>query len=101
MKLIWCTSCNSIFSLRIGTVKTCDCGECKGQYIDNRIAEASGKHAVHIGMGTGALYQALERLVTFGPSELREFYIKKCPVITWLRPSTGFGNPHTREMRDE
>lgn len=42
MKLVFCNKCSSVFSLSLKKEKSCDCGECKGKYIDELNAEFSG-----------------------------------------------------------
>ena len=35
MKLIFCPECHDIFKLSTKEVRECDCGKCKGKYVDN------------------------------------------------------------------
>lgn len=45
MKCVWCSVCNSIYSLS-QKVKSCDCGHSKGKYLDTKKAIFSGAKAM-------------------------------------------------------
>lgn len=57
MKLLLCTKCSDVFSLRVGVVKTCSCGACSGQYVDRLNAKVSG--GIVIGFSNPSLVKAL------------------------------------------
>ncbi len=60
MKLVLCTNCGSVFSLAVGRVKTCDCGQCSGQYTDNLYAEYTGINAIPLGFANQSLVGAIK-----------------------------------------
>lgn len=78
MKLLFCNSCQSIFSLSF-TEKKCDCGETSGKYIDDRNAIFSG-NAMMIGFDNTEFREALG----FKGLSFKAFTIKE-PCFTFKR----------------
>lgn len=97
MKLLFCETCGSMFSLAIGKMKECDCGIVKGMYVDRRNAVSNGK-GVALGMGTGSLSSAVDMMHWLKGDAPRETYLEQNQVITWVRPHFGQGNPHTKPL---
>jgi len=62
MKLLACLKCSDIFSLKLNKLKTCQCGETSGQYIDNLNAEISG-HCMPIGFSNPSIQDAIRRQI--------------------------------------
>lgn len=59
MKLIYCVTCSSIFSLSVKNKKSCDCGKSWGQYkIDGLHAEYGG-NAIPLGFVNSSFRKAL------------------------------------------
>jgi hypothetical protein len=58
MKLLLCLNCNDVFSLG-PELKTCSCGETKGQYIDSVNAVYEGNNAKPIGISNTSLKEAI------------------------------------------
>lgn len=97
MKLLYCPYCNDVFQLRVGTVRTCECGECKGKYDDNAATAVTNGKGIDVAIGNGSLADAVVKMRRIGiRSPDRSFY----PVMCWVRPSSGPTNPHSRVQED-
>lgn len=59
MKLLMCLECNDIFNLDLSE-KSCRCGRSKGKYINQQLAEYTGKSAVPLGFSNPSLIQAIK-----------------------------------------
>lgn len=51
MKLLMCTACNTVFNLKMGEDRKCDCGACGGRYIDPINAEYWGNPSTTFMLG--------------------------------------------------
>ena len=96
MKLLFCPKCFDVFKLTLKP-RSCDCGEVKGQYIDNINAEVNGK-GFSLAIGNGSLVGAINRLSygAFPCDSSSGVYISDNSVICWVRPHEGEANPHTK-----
>lgn len=103
MKLILCPECMSVFNLTMDKFKTCECGKCKGRYIDEWQAEVS-ECAISLAIGNGSLTRAIYEMEELKKSTndkaKRNEYIKEAAMIAWVRPNTGKGNPHTKIIKE-
>ena len=59
MKLLMCLECNDIFNLDL-LEKSCRCGRSKGKYINQQLAEYTGKSAVPLGFSNPSFIQAIK-----------------------------------------
>ncbi|KGR83649.1 hypothetical protein [Lysinibacillus boronitolerans] len=59
MKLLMCLECNDIFNLDLSE-KICSCGRSKGKYINQQLAEYTGKSAVPLGFSNPSFIQAIK-----------------------------------------
>ncbi|MCM3031514.1 hypothetical protein [Niallia sp. MER 6] len=59
MKLLMCLECNDIFNLDLSE-KSCSCGRSKGKYINQQLAEYTGKSAVPLGFSNPSFIQAIK-----------------------------------------
>lgn len=59
MKLLMCLECNDIFNLDLSE-KSCSCGRSKGIYINQQLAEYTGKSAVPLGFSNPSFIQAIK-----------------------------------------
>lgn len=103
MKLLYCKWCGDVFQLRLGKLRSCDCGKVKGQYINNSLAEVN-EDAISLAIGNGALISAIGNMITTqknsGDKADRQDYIKAGNLIfAWCRPNEGPGNPHTKVVK--
>lgn len=92
--------CGDVIQLRVGKLRTCECGKVKGRYIDCRMAEVS-KGAISIAIGNGSLAQAIGRMMDLKhrtkDTADRKQYIEEARIeYAWVRPNEGSGNPHTK-----
>ena len=96
MKIIYCEHCGDLFNLQ-RTMKYCSCKKVFGRYIDDRNAEVS-EASISIGIGTGALRNAIFRLRNglnfkfLNREQAKEFGEIK---HVWIRGNTLPSNPHT------
>lgn len=102
MKLIYCKKCNDLVKLSL-EIRTCECGDVQGRYINNVEAEVS-ENAVSVAIGNGSLRQAIQNMELFserhGEELSRESYQNLAPIqFAWVRPNEGKGNPHTTVMK--
>lgn len=94
MKLLMCPECGHIFNLTF-ELRTCDCGQVSGKYVDYVNAEVNGK-GISLAIGNGSLAAAISRMREMKEGGRNDF-INKCRVdYCWVRPHEGPGNPHTR-----
>lgn len=103
MKLIYCPFCLDIFNLSFKR-KTCSCGKCYGEYVNNVQAQVSAD-SISLGLGNGAFNKAIlifYRLRSTLNQEDREFWQKTCHInYFWVRPNEGPGNPHTHVIKEK
>jgi len=59
MKLLMCLECNDIFNLDLSE-KSCSCGRSKGKYINQQLADYTGKSAVPLGFSNPSFIQAIK-----------------------------------------
>lgn len=103
MKLLMCCMCNSIFNLS-RTLKTCECGEVKGMYVDNLHAVTNGK-GVTLAIGNGSLFTAIDTANADAPlpdwrdnPAWREWYANRPGenlFLAWARKADGASNPNS------
>ena len=81
MKLLFCTGCYDIFSLR-RYLRYCACGESAGRYKDDLQAEVSGK-AVPLGFHNQDFAEAIRNQPEEGAGERFIAFVipKHCPTI--------------------
>lgn len=104
MKLLYCPYCGDVFQLRLGKLRTCECGKVKGRYINNSEAEVN-KEAISLAIGNGGLMKAIVKMQQFQSDTKdkadRKEYIKEGNLIyAWCRPNEGPGNPHTKVVEN-
>lgn len=90
MKLIFCASCRDIVKLRLGTYRTCFCGESGGRYIDRVNAHIGGK-AIPLGIRNDEFYAAIRNQPREGAGEeFCAFVIaEECPTIEVVQNEAG------------
>lgn len=74
MKLVLCTKCQDVIRLMQDEERSCKCGKCSGQYIDNLYAWYKGKYAIPIGFANSSLVNA----------------VRNQPQTTWGKEFTAF-----------
>jgi hypothetical protein len=95
MKLLLCPHCEDVFSLSSREDRSCWCGMVTGRYINRTEAVTNGK-GISIAIGNGSLLNAHYNLTRSGfKDQDRDFYRFRNPVVCWVRPNEGPGNPHT------
>lgn len=95
VKLLFCPTCFDIFKVVVAQPRSCLCGEVQGQMLDNNIARTNGR-GVSFVIGNGSLVQAIARLNNLKQDKDNKFYEKQTPVLCWVRPHSGPGNPRTQ-----
>ncbi len=95
MKLMFCPSCFDVFKLVIAQPRSCICGLVQGQLIDQEIGSTNGR-GVSLVIGNGSLVQAVAKLNNLKHDKDNKFYQKQTPVLCWVRPKSGPGNPRTK-----
>lgn len=85
MKLLLCLECDDVFNLDY-KIKTCQCGETKGKYIDSLNAVYQGEHAVPLGFDNFSFARAINNQPEFSPGEKFVAFIieKECPTFEKL-----------------
>ena len=66
MKLLLCTKCSDVFSLKVKKVRTCSCGEIAGEYTDNYNARYWGAYAIPIGFANSSLVDTIKEQSALG-----------------------------------
>ena len=94
MKLLFCPTCFDVFKVVVAQPRTCLCGEVRGQMLNNSIARTNGR-GVSLVIGNGSLVQAVARLKNLKQDKSGKFYEEQTPVMCWVRPPSGPGNPRT------
>lgn len=61
MKLLLCTSCSDVRSLRIERWTRCRCGRSRARYLDNVLAQVIGDCALLLGLRNDEMLDALRR----------------------------------------
>lgn len=84
MKLIICSNCSDVRSLRVSSKTTCECGESYGQYEKDGVNAFIGGKAIPIGFANGKLIDAIRNRPKSGMGkEFAAFVIpEKCETIT-------------------
>jgi hypothetical protein len=95
VKLLFCPSCLDIFKVVAAQPRSCLCGAVQGQMLDNKIAKMNGR-GVSVAIGNGSLEQAIAKLNNLKQDKDSQFYEKQTPVLCWVRPHSGPGNPRTQ-----
>lgn len=95
MKLMFCPTCSDVFKLVIAQPRSCICGSVQGQLLDREFARTNGR-GISIVIGNGSLIQAIAKLNNLKQDKDNKFYQKQTPVLCWVRPPTGPGNPRTK-----
>lgn len=95
MKLLFCPTCFDVFKLVIAQRRSCICGSVQGQLLDNEFARTNGR-GVSVVIGNGSLVQAIAKLNNLTQDKNNKFYQKQTPVLCWVRPAKGPGNPRTK-----
>lgn len=95
MKLLFCPTCSDVFKLIIPQPRSCLCGSVHGQLLNNDFARTNGR-GVSLVIGNGSLVQSIAKLSNVKQDKDIKFYQKQTPVLCWVRPHTGAGNPRTK-----
>ena len=95
MKFIYCPICDDVFKLVVAQPRSCICGSARGQLEDHSLARTNGK-GISVVIGNGSLAQAITKMQNIKQDGSNEFYVEQTPVICWVRPHAGPGNPRTR-----
>ncbi len=98
MKLLLCPKCSDIFKLDCEK-RSCKCGEVTGQYLNKIDAITNGK-GISLAIGSGSIANAITKLQWLEDKEDRRTYVNENPVICWVRPNSGSGNPHTKVVEE-
>lgn len=99
MKLMFCPACFDVFKLVIAQPRSCICGLVQGQLIDQEIARTNNR-GVSMVIGNGSLAQAVTKLSNLKHDQDNKFYQKQTPVLCWVRPKSGPGNPRTKIAKE-
>lgn len=99
MKLLFCPECSDVFKLE-SEHRQCKCGKVSGHYINQQDAVTNGQ-GISLAIGNGSLVNAIGILNGLGDNHYRHEYIKESPVLCWVRPNDGIGNPHTKVVNRE
>jgi hypothetical protein len=84
MKLLYCRSCNAVFSLALAREKTCECGAVRGAYEDDGLhAWYSGEPAVPLGLMNASFLEALATQPAEGWGKRFEAFVipRICPTF--------------------
>ena len=60
MKLLCCSKCSDIISLKVGEKRTCKCGASSGMYTDNLNAVFKGEHCIPLGIDNNKFIKAIQ-----------------------------------------
>ena len=71
MKLLYCKNCQSIFNLSF-KIKTCECKQTKGKYINNSEAVYCGQYAKPMGLNNRDMAIELEKTTSKHIALLKE-----------------------------
>ena len=84
MKLLFCKSCNDLFSLNID-YRTCHCGESGGNYKDNKLDIVINGPAVPVGINNGMFLTAVNLQGDFGEGIPFDAFVipKNCPTVNY------------------
>lgn len=106
MKLIFCTKCFDVVKLIPRKMRSCECGNVFGRYIDDTYAEVSDT-AISLAIGNGSLINAIHDMkhndeMSHGEASRESYHEKGKGLIgyAWVRPNEGNGNPHCKVIRD-
>jgi len=108
MKLLFCKSCNDLFSLNID-YRTCHCGESGGNYKDNKLDIVINGPAVPVGINNGMFLTAVDLQGDFGEGIPFDAFVipKNCPTVSYKDVDiykdieNVFGEDHGDEDIDE
>ena len=84
MKLLLCTKCSDVFSLR-HEQKTCSCGKTKGRYIDDTNAVYSGEYAVGLGFKNDSFVYAIFNRPIKGLGKTFESWVMPLDCLSFTR----------------
>lgn len=84
MKLIICSNCADIKSLRRAAKSICECGESWGQYKQDGINATIGGNAIPLGFSNPSLINAIKNRPKYGMGETFTAFIipEQCESIT-------------------
>lgn len=101
VKLMFCPACFDVFKLVIAQPRSCICGAVRGQLVDHDFARTNNR-GVSMVIGNGSLVQSIAKLNKLKQDKDNKFYQRETPVLCWVRPHTGPGNPRTNiEQEDD
>lgn len=103
MKAVKCSNCSDGFFLDFEE-RRCKCGATRGAYDDNGCTAWLKGPGISIAIGNGAFRRAVQEMVRLKEvtkdTAGREAYIQTGQIShAWVRPNSGPGNPHTREVK--
>ena len=92
MKLLLCVKCSDVFKLIPREIRSCECGEVRGRYIDDLRAEVNGG-GFSLAMGNGSILRAISE-----SHDPKVYHDKN--IICWVRPHEGRDNLNTKINKD-
>jgi hypothetical protein len=104
MKVLYCTKCKSLVRLTRKHMRSCECGEVRGQYCkDGEHALSSQNPAtISLAIGSGSLKTAIKKMQQRQkdkPRSTRKDYKSISRLVAWVRPNTGAGNPRSHPLK--
>src|ERR1700688_692696 len=108
MKVLYCTKCKSLVRLTHKHMRSCECGEVRGQY-----CKKDGKHEGHARISQNAATISLvidtdyfkpaiekmqQRQKRKPDSERKDYRKISCLPRSYVRPNTGHGNPRSHPL---
>lgn len=91
MKLVFCKTCNDMFSLRDGEPRTCWCGESAGRYLAGGAGIYSGAAAIPICFGAGELRRAIRERADLGSGQRFAVWVVARQSQSFTRADTAIG----------
>jgi hypothetical protein len=104
VKVLYCAKCGDLFKLTRHELRECRCRSktVKGKYRqDGKHADVS-ENGVSIKIHNDSLKDAvrkMKRLKRNRPKSTDRDYQIFSPIVAWVRPNFGPGNPHTHRLK--
>ena len=88
-----------MFKLVIFEPRSCRCGYVRGQMQDNNLAQVNGK-GISLCIDNWSLVESGNKLPTLPQNNGLEYYAEQTPLVCYVRPHSGEGNPRTEIKED-
>jgi hypothetical protein len=105
MKVLYCTKCKSLVRLTHTHMRSCECGEVRGQYCKDRGHARISQNPATISLviDTPSFKPAIKRMrqrQKDKPNSTRNDYRRISPLIkAYVRPNIGPGNPRSHPIK--